>query len=100
METECEAARGLLYRFGQMVDEGADDAELTKASAIGARSAVRRTARAHWRTGALAHGLADIWLTKLDRGHWAGARDGANHGCRSLREVRHTDSLARETPSQ
>src|SRR5437764_2426409 len=34
METECEAARGLLYRFGQMVDEGADDAELTKASAM------------------------------------------------------------------
>jgi alkylation response protein AidB-like acyl-CoA dehydrogenase len=34
METECEAARGLLYRFGQMVDEGADDVELTKASAM------------------------------------------------------------------
>jgi alkylation response protein AidB-like acyl-CoA dehydrogenase len=34
METECEAARGLLYRFGQMVDEGADDSELTKASAM------------------------------------------------------------------
>jgi alkylation response protein AidB-like acyl-CoA dehydrogenase len=34
METECEAARGLLYRFGQMVDEGADEAELTKASAM------------------------------------------------------------------
>jgi alkylation response protein AidB-like acyl-CoA dehydrogenase len=34
METECEAARGLLYRFGQMVDGGADDAELTKASAM------------------------------------------------------------------
>jgi alkylation response protein AidB-like acyl-CoA dehydrogenase len=34
METECEAARGLLYRFGQMVDAGADDAELTKASAM------------------------------------------------------------------
>jgi alkylation response protein AidB-like acyl-CoA dehydrogenase len=34
METETEAARGLLYRFGQMVDEGADDAELTKASAM------------------------------------------------------------------
>jgi alkylation response protein AidB-like acyl-CoA dehydrogenase len=34
METECEAARGLLYRFGQMVDDGADDAELTKASAM------------------------------------------------------------------
>jgi alkylation response protein AidB-like acyl-CoA dehydrogenase len=34
METECEAARGLLYRFGQMADEGADEAELTKASAM------------------------------------------------------------------
>ncbi len=34
METECEAARGLLYRFGRMVDEGADDVELTKASAM------------------------------------------------------------------
>src|SRR4029077_14374772 len=34
METECEAARGLLYRFGQMVDAGADDTELTKASAM------------------------------------------------------------------
>jgi alkylation response protein AidB-like acyl-CoA dehydrogenase len=33
METECEAARGLLYRFGQMLDAGVDDAELTKASA-------------------------------------------------------------------
>src|SRR6185437_10581323 len=34
METECEAARGLLYRFGHMVDEGADNAELTKSSAM------------------------------------------------------------------
>jgi alkylation response protein AidB-like acyl-CoA dehydrogenase len=34
METECEAARGLLYRFGQMVDSGVDAAELTKASAM------------------------------------------------------------------
>jgi alkylation response protein AidB-like acyl-CoA dehydrogenase len=34
METECEAARGLLYRFGRMVEEGADDADLTKASAM------------------------------------------------------------------
>jgi alkylation response protein AidB-like acyl-CoA dehydrogenase len=34
METRCEAARGLLYRFGQMVDDGAPDAELTKASAM------------------------------------------------------------------
>jgi alkylation response protein AidB-like acyl-CoA dehydrogenase len=34
METACEAARGLLYRFGRMVDEGAPDGELTKASAM------------------------------------------------------------------
>jgi alkylation response protein AidB-like acyl-CoA dehydrogenase len=34
METGCEASRGLLYRFGRMVDEGAPDAELTKASAM------------------------------------------------------------------
>ena len=34
METKTEAARGLLYRFGRMVDEGAGDGELTKASAM------------------------------------------------------------------
>jgi alkylation response protein AidB-like acyl-CoA dehydrogenase len=34
METKCEAARALLYRFGQMVDAGAPDDELTKASAM------------------------------------------------------------------
>jgi alkylation response protein AidB-like acyl-CoA dehydrogenase len=34
METACEAARGLLYRFGQMADAGAPDSELTKASAM------------------------------------------------------------------
>jgi alkylation response protein AidB-like acyl-CoA dehydrogenase len=34
METACEAARGLLYRFGRMVDEGAPEDELTKASAM------------------------------------------------------------------
>ncbi len=34
METACEAARGLLYRFGWMVDEGAPGEELTKASAM------------------------------------------------------------------
>ena len=34
METMCEAARGLLYRFGRMVDERAPDEELTKASAM------------------------------------------------------------------
>ncbi len=34
METRCEAARGLLYRFGQMVDAGVDGPELTKLSAM------------------------------------------------------------------
>jgi alkylation response protein AidB-like acyl-CoA dehydrogenase len=34
METRCEAARGLLYKCGQMIDEGADGAELTKISAM------------------------------------------------------------------
>src|SRR5207244_5714571 len=34
METRCEAARGLLYRFGQMVDAGVADDDLTKASAM------------------------------------------------------------------
>jgi alkylation response protein AidB-like acyl-CoA dehydrogenase len=34
METSTEAARGLLYRYGRMVDEGAHDDELTKASAM------------------------------------------------------------------
>ncbi len=34
METATEAARGLLYRYGRMVDEGAPDQELTKASAM------------------------------------------------------------------
>ncbi len=34
METMCEAARGLLYRFGRMVDDGAAEEELTKASAM------------------------------------------------------------------
>jgi alkylation response protein AidB-like acyl-CoA dehydrogenase len=34
METRTEGARGLLYRFGRMVDEGAANAELTKASAM------------------------------------------------------------------
>jgi alkylation response protein AidB-like acyl-CoA dehydrogenase len=33
METACEAGRGLLYKFGGMVDEGVDGAELTKTSA-------------------------------------------------------------------
>jgi alkylation response protein AidB-like acyl-CoA dehydrogenase len=34
METKCEAARGVLYRFGQMADDGVDGPELTKASAM------------------------------------------------------------------
>jgi alkylation response protein AidB-like acyl-CoA dehydrogenase len=34
METECEAARGVLYRFAQMADAGVDGPELTKASAM------------------------------------------------------------------
>jgi alkylation response protein AidB-like acyl-CoA dehydrogenase len=34
METECESARGLLYRFGEMADDGIDGPELTKASAM------------------------------------------------------------------
>jgi alkylation response protein AidB-like acyl-CoA dehydrogenase len=34
METACEAARGLLYRFGRMVDAGVPESELTKASAM------------------------------------------------------------------
>jgi alkylation response protein AidB-like acyl-CoA dehydrogenase len=34
METRCEGARGLLYRLGRMVDDGAPDPELTKASAM------------------------------------------------------------------
>jgi len=33
METACEAARGLLYAFGQLADAGHDGPELTKASA-------------------------------------------------------------------
>jgi alkylation response protein AidB-like acyl-CoA dehydrogenase len=34
METKCEAARGLLYKIGMMIDEGAPDDELTKVSAM------------------------------------------------------------------
>ena len=34
METRCELARGALYRFGQMVDAGVPEPELTKISAI------------------------------------------------------------------
>jgi len=33
METRCEAARGLLYRFGELADAGVEGAALTKASA-------------------------------------------------------------------
>jgi alkylation response protein AidB-like acyl-CoA dehydrogenase len=34
METRCEAARGLLYRCGQLIDSGADGSDLTKVSAM------------------------------------------------------------------
>jgi alkylation response protein AidB-like acyl-CoA dehydrogenase len=34
METRCELARGVLYKFGQMVDAGVDGTDLTKISAI------------------------------------------------------------------
>jgi alkylation response protein AidB-like acyl-CoA dehydrogenase len=34
METRCEAARGLLYKVGMMIDEEAPDEELTKFSAM------------------------------------------------------------------
>ena len=34
METKCEAARGLLYRCGQMIDDGIEGSELTKISAM------------------------------------------------------------------
>src|SRR5206468_1924937 len=34
METKCEAARGLLYRCGQAIDDGVDGPELTKLGAM------------------------------------------------------------------
>ena len=34
METKCEAARGLLYKCGRLIDEGADGPEVTKISAM------------------------------------------------------------------
>jgi len=34
METKCEAARGLLYKCGQMIDDGVEGPELTKISAM------------------------------------------------------------------
>ena len=34
METKCEAARGLLYKCGQLIDDGAGGPELTKISAM------------------------------------------------------------------
>ncbi len=34
METKCEAARGLLYKVGLLIDEGEDGPELTKLSAM------------------------------------------------------------------
>src|SRR5207302_8780626 len=34
METKCEAARGLLYKCGQLIGEGGDGPDLTKISAM------------------------------------------------------------------
>jgi alkylation response protein AidB-like acyl-CoA dehydrogenase len=34
METRCEAARGLLYRCGALIDSGTDGPELTKLGAM------------------------------------------------------------------
>ena len=34
METKCEAARGLLYKCGQLIDDGAEGSELRKISAM------------------------------------------------------------------
>ena len=34
METKCEAGRGLLYKCGQMIDDGIEGSELTKISAM------------------------------------------------------------------
>ena len=34
METKCEAGRGLLYKVGRLIDEGAEGQELTKLSAM------------------------------------------------------------------
>src|ERR671927_68569 len=34
METKCEAARGLLYKVGQLIDDGVEGQELTKLSAM------------------------------------------------------------------
>jgi alkylation response protein AidB-like acyl-CoA dehydrogenase len=34
MEAQCEAARGVLYKVGMLIDEGADGPELTKYSAM------------------------------------------------------------------
>ena len=34
METKCEAARGLLYRCGALIDDGVEGSELTKLSAM------------------------------------------------------------------
>jgi alkylation response protein AidB-like acyl-CoA dehydrogenase len=34
METKCEAARGLLYKVGRLIDEGQEGGPLTKLSAM------------------------------------------------------------------
>ena len=57
METECEAARGLLYRYGRMTDEGVDEAELTKASAMAKLKCGGRRDGRHDRRGADPRGL-------------------------------------------
>jgi hypothetical protein len=75
------------------------DALLVRVGVAGLRRGRGALSRAPHRTGALAHGLADIWLTKPDRGHWAGARDGADTG---VAECGKYDAriLACENPSQ
>ena len=47
METKCEAARGLLYKCGQMIDEGAPTDELTKISRDGEALLHRRRDGGH-----------------------------------------------------
>ena len=71
-----------------------DDAAVERASTPREPSPL---SRAPHRTGAKRHGLADISLTKPDRGHVAGAHgDGQTHGCRRMREVRRPDSGLRD----
>ena len=62
METECEAARGLLYRFGQMVDAGVDGAGAHEGLRDG-KAQVRR--RGHGRND---RGRADPRRLRLHQG--------------------------------